>query len=58
MVIRPSFPARIMSLALRWMSELTPWQKVQVARHRERPYTLDYLQWAFSDFFELHGDRR
>jgi acetyl-CoA carboxylase carboxyl transferase subunit alpha len=36
---------------------LTPWEKVQVARHRERPYTLDYLQWAFSDFVELHGDR-
>lgn len=38
--------------------DLTPWQKVQVARHRDRPYTLDYLQWAFSDFVELHGDRR
>jgi len=37
---------------------LTPWQKVQVARHRERPYTLEYLQWAFTDFVELHGDRR
>lgn len=37
--------------------DLTPWQKVQVARHRERPYTLDYLQWAFSDFVELRGDR-
>lgn len=37
---------------------LTPWQKVQVARHRERPYALDYLQWAFSDFVELRGDRR
>jgi acetyl-CoA carboxylase carboxyl transferase subunit alpha len=36
---------------------LTPWQKVQVARHRERPYPLDYVQWAFSDFVELHGDR-
>jgi acetyl-CoA carboxylase carboxyl transferase subunit alpha len=36
---------------------LTPWQKVQVARHRERPYTLDYLQWAFTDFVELRGDR-
>lgn len=36
---------------------LTAWQKVQVARHRERPYTLDYVQWAFSDFVELHGDR-
>src|ERR1700736_2271933 len=38
-------------------SHLTPWQKVQVARHRERPYTLDYLQWAFADFVELRGDR-
>lgn len=37
---------------------LTPWQKVQVARHRERPYTRDYLQWVFTDFVELHGDRR
>jgi acetyl-CoA carboxylase carboxyl transferase subunit alpha len=37
---------------------LTPWQKVQVARHPERPYTLDYLRWAFADFVELHGDRR
>ncbi|GAC1465467.1 MAG: acetyl-CoA carboxylase carboxyltransferase subunit alpha [Chloroflexota bacterium] len=37
---------------------LTPWQKVQVARHRERPYTLDYLQWAFADWVELRGDRR
>jgi acetyl-CoA carboxylase carboxyl transferase subunit alpha len=36
---------------------LTSWQKVQVARHRERPYTLDYLQWVFSDFIELRGDR-
>lgn len=37
---------------------LTPWQKVQVARHRERPYALDYLQWTFTDFVELRGDRR
>lgn len=37
--------------------DLTPWQKVQVARHRERPFTLDYLQWGFSDFVELRGDR-
>lgn len=36
---------------------LTAWQKVQVSRHRERPYALDYLQWGFSDFVELHGDR-
>jgi acetyl-CoA carboxylase carboxyl transferase subunit alpha len=37
---------------------LTPWQKVQVARHPERPYTLDYIRWACMDFVELHGDRR
>ena len=37
---------------------LTPWQKVQVARHPERPYTLDYVRWVFADFVELHGDRR
>src|SRR5882762_9286680 len=36
---------------------LTPWQRVQVARHPKRPYTLDYIQYAFSDFHELHGDR-
>jgi len=38
-------------------SNLTPWQRVQLARHPKRPYTLDYLQIAFSDFSELHGDR-
>jgi acetyl-CoA carboxylase carboxyl transferase subunit alpha len=37
--------------------QLTPWQRVQVARHRERPYTLDYLQLGFTEFVELHGDR-
>lgn len=36
---------------------LTPMERVQVARHPKRPYTLDYLQRAFSDFIELHGDR-
>src|ERR1051326_133890 len=38
-------------------SNLTPWQRVQLARHPKRPYTLDYLQLMFSDFSELHGDR-
>ncbi|MGH1361753.1 MAG: acetyl-CoA carboxylase carboxyltransferase subunit alpha [Burkholderiaceae bacterium] len=37
--------------------KLTPWQVGQVARHPQRPYTLDYLQSIFSDFHELHGDR-
>jgi acetyl-CoA carboxylase carboxyl transferase subunit alpha len=36
---------------------LTPMQRVQVARHPKRPYTLDYLRTVFSDFVELHGDR-
>src|SRR5947209_14712193 len=38
-------------------SNLTAWQRVQLARHPKRPYTLDYLDATFSDFSELHGDR-
>ncbi len=38
-------------------THLTAWQRVQLARHPKRPYTLDYLQSAFTDFQELHGDR-
>ena len=37
---------------------LQPWQRVQVARHPSRPSTLDYVESLFSDFVELHGDRR
>ena len=36
---------------------LTPWQRVQIARHPERPTTLDYIKSIFTDFLELHGDR-
>src|SRR6266511_1547686 len=36
---------------------LTPMQRVQVARHPKRPYTLDYVNTVFTDFVELHGDR-
>jgi acetyl-CoA carboxylase carboxyl transferase subunit alpha len=36
---------------------LTAWERVQIARHPARPYALDYLQLAFSDFIELRGDR-
>jgi len=39
-------------------AKLTPWQKTLVARHPSRPYTLDYVQALFTDFIELHGDRR
>ena len=38
-------------------AKLTPWQVAQVARHPQRPYTLDYVQMLFSGFEELHGDR-
>ena len=38
-------------------SNLTPWQKVQVARHPDRPYTLDYINEITTNFIELHGDR-
>jgi len=38
-------------------TSLTPLQRVQVARNAKRPFTLDYLQLAFTDFVELHGDR-
>jgi len=36
---------------------LTSWQKVQVARHPERPYTMDYIEKMTTDFVEIHGDR-
>ncbi len=38
-------------------SNLTAWQRVQLARHPKRPYTLDYIGSSFADFRELHGDR-
>ena len=38
-------------------SKLSPWQVAQVARHPQRPYTLDYVGMLFTDFEELHGDR-
>lgn len=38
-------------------SQMTPWQRVQLARHAQRPYTLDYIHRIFTDFVELHGDR-
>jgi acetyl-CoA carboxylase carboxyl transferase subunit alpha len=39
-------------------SKITPWQKTLIARHPERPYTLDYIDMLMEDFVELHGDRR
>ena len=44
-------------LRRRVFSDLSPWQRVQLARHPRRPYTLDYIGHLFTDFIELHGDR-
>ncbi len=44
-------------LARELFADLTPWQKVQLSRHPDRPYTLDYIGTIFEDFVELHGDR-
>jgi acetyl-CoA carboxylase carboxyl transferase subunit alpha len=49
---------RTTKLARELFSELTPWQKVQLSRHPNRPYMLDYAERMFQDFVELHGDRR
>ncbi len=38
-------------------ASLTPWQRVQLARHPKRPYTLDFIEGLFTDFIEVHGDR-
>ena len=38
-------------------SNLTPWQITKIARHADRPYTLDYVREIFTDFVEMHGDR-
>ena len=39
-------------------SNLNPWQKVQVSRHNDRPHTLDYVKYIFSDLVFLHGDKK
>jgi acetyl-CoA carboxylase carboxyl transferase subunit alpha len=48
---------RVRKLGKQIFSSLDPWQRVQLARHPRRPYTLDYLQLIFERFIELHGDR-
>ena len=48
---------RAQALEREIFERLTRWQRVQLARHPERPYTLDYLEQAFEGFMELHGDR-
>ncbi|MGI2299298.1 acetyl-CoA carboxylase carboxyltransferase subunit alpha [Candidatus Cardinium hertigii] len=47
----------IKTLQKKTFQNLTRWQRVQLARHPDRPYTLDYIQQITENFFELHGDR-
>ncbi len=61
---RPETENEIRRLRREWVKvtkriyeNLDPWQTVQVARHKNRPYTADYLGLAFEEFVELHGDR-
>ncbi len=49
--------SKSLSLTKDLYAKLTPWQIAQVARHPQRPYTLDYVRLAFTDFEEMHGDR-
>lgn len=49
---------RIRSIREELYATLTPWQRVLVARHPTRPTTLDYVEQLFTDFVEIHGDRR
>ena len=49
--------SRVNELRTTVYSNLTRWQRVQLARHPERPYTLDYINLMMTDFVELHGDR-
>ncbi len=49
---------RISETKQKVFANLTPWQRVQLARHPDRPYPADYVGRLFTDFLELHGDRR
>jgi len=48
---------QIDKLKVKLYADLTPWQRVLLARHPRRPYTLDYIERIVTDFTELHGDR-
>ena len=49
--------ARIKEQSQQIFASLSPWQIAQLARHPQRPYTLDYVSMIFTDWHELHGDR-
>src|SRR5215212_8637413 len=48
---------KILELKKETFENLTGWQRVQLSRHPDRPYTLDYIYEMTTDFIELHGDR-
>ena len=48
---------QVADLRREFYSHLGPWQRAQIARHQQRPYTLDYIGALFTEFVELHGDR-
>jgi acetyl-CoA carboxylase carboxyl transferase subunit alpha len=48
---------QVAELRREFYTHLGPWQRAQIARHPQRPYTLDYIGFLFTDFIELHGDR-
>src|SRR5205807_2697135 len=48
---------QVAELRREFYTHLGPWQRAQIARHQQRPYTLDYVNYLFTDFVELHGDR-
>ena len=48
---------QVADLRREFYKHLGPWQRAQIARHQQRPYTLDFIALLFTDFIELHGDR-
>jgi acetyl-CoA carboxylase carboxyl transferase subunit alpha len=52
-----SLRSKVEVLRDQMMAAMTAWQRTELARHPQRPYTLDYLEHIFTDFSEIHGDR-
>src|SRR5437016_5768675 len=50
--------AKLTKVAQEIYAKLTPWQKTLVARHPQRPYTLDFIAFLFEEWTEIHGDRK
>jgi acetyl-CoA carboxylase carboxyl transferase subunit alpha len=55
---RAKLQKKLHDLQVKVFSNLSPWQEAIVARHAQRPYTLDYIRMLCEDFVEFHGDRR